>query len=191
MKLAYHYNPSIDPLKVIFDVTIDVETFQILSFTFTPKDLVEGGKFFASEQFQALQGPENHWYRILGSYRGEKDPMQSIHRCLLPPKRKHGRDIDSDFPEWPWIAAHLTRKQDHSVFVASKKWNLLITAVEWQRKHHRKFFADFVAPRMEVNIPLRVERMDEWYKKMGEFDPWAPLVASGYMEKTLNRKLTE
>ena len=186
MKAAYYYNPSMDPTMVVFDIMVDVTSLQITGFAFTPKSRVDGGTLFNHPEFKDLQGPNQQWYRVIfTSSSNAVRVSQSIHRNLVSDTANEF-DRDAPFPEWPWIAAELTRSDPTSASIMGKKWDLLLTAVENQRKEHPEFLSEFVAPPMELEKVLKIDRMEEWYKKMVLFDTWGTLLKTGYLEKTLN-----
>ncbi|KIM26835.1 hypothetical protein M408DRAFT_9676 [Serendipita vermifera MAFF 305830] len=185
MRVAYHYNPSICPSQVVFDIIVEAPSQQIVGFCFTPKIKVNQGTFFTLPELKERQGRDQLWYRILATYKGRQLNAESIHRA---PPAYSANVQDLNFPEWPWIASELTRYPNNSSSITDKKWDLLLTAVEFQRRDDSEFFSEFVAPKMCIDQRMVVDKLDDWYKTLTSFDTWALLTESGYVAKVINRE---
>jgi hypothetical protein len=183
-----------DPSKTVFDIEVDLSTFQIVSFQFLLKNDPGFGDFFSQRCFRHLQGKDKHWIRIKVNFKavGVPEYCGTIHCKPFSPKELSSITDDSGgpFPEWPWVAAHLTRKQERSNWVVVKKWDLLITAVHCLRLKHPRDFETFKAPKLKIGEPFRPGRMNTWYQTMCRQDVWDTMAFFGYVKRTLDREET-
>jgi hypothetical protein len=111
MTHAYHYNKQADPAKVVFDVILDIETFQITSFRFSLKmDPCYHGSF-SDSQFSHLQGSDKQWFCVMVNQNISGPPNYFFNMQWKPAGNSYKDWITEDngapFPEWPWIAVHL------------------------------------------------------------------------------------
>jgi len=116
MAHAYHYNKQANPAKVVFDVILDIETFQIISFRFGLKTDPRYRSFFSESQFSHLQGSDKQWFRVMVNQNmsGRPDYFFSMQwrPAWCSDKEWITKDAGAPFPEWPWIASHLTRSEE-------------------------------------------------------------------------------
>jgi hypothetical protein len=189
MAHAYHFNPQVDPGKVAFDVEIDIATFQIISFRFTAKNDPIYQGYFSQEQFRHLQGSDKQWICIMTNQNASGTPDYFRNMQWRPVSAADKASITNDpggpYPEWPWIAAHLTQKENQSGWVARKKWDLLLAAVHNMRFMRYGSLDKFKAPILEVGAPFIPPDMDLWYEKLNHRFIWNHLVDTGYVTKTL------
>jgi hypothetical protein len=183
-----------DPSKAVFDIEVDLNTFQIVSFQFLLKNDPAFGSFFSQRYFSHLQGKDKHWIRLKVNFKavGEPEYCSTIHCKLFSPRELSSitDDPGGPFPEWPWVAAHLTRKQERSNWVVVKKWDLLITAVQGLRLKHPRDLETFNAPKLRIGAPFRPGRMNIWYQTMCRQDVWDTMTCFGYVKRTLDREET-
>jgi hypothetical protein len=189
MAHAYHFNPEVDPAKVVFDVEIDIATFQIVSFRFSVKNEPKYGGFFSEPQFRHLQGSDKQWVCILTNQNASGPPEYFCNMQWRPiiaaDKASIINDPGGPYAEWPWIAVHLTQREDQSSWVAMIKWNLLITAVHNMRLKIYGSLDKFKAPILEVGVTFIPPDMDLWYEKLNRRLIWDHLVDTGYVAQTL------
>ena len=192
MAHAYYFNKDANPRDVVFDIEIDIVTFQIISFQFVLKNGPRYDGFFSQTCFSHLQGSDKQWFAITVNQNVGGGPPD-YHFILSWKPLTNDRDSITDdiggpYPEWPWVASHLTCNEEQSVWVAVMKWNLLITAVHSLRLKTKESLDNFKAPKLEVGIPYSPPNMEQWYETLNVPWVWNHMVASGYAMKTLNRK---
>jgi hypothetical protein len=183
-----------DPSTTVFDIEVNRSTFQIISFQFIPKNHPEFGDFFSQNYFSHLQGKDKYWINIRVNFKavGKPEYCGTMHCKPFSPGELSfvTDDPAGPFPEWPWVAAHLTRKQEKSNWVVVKKWDLLTTAVRCLQLKHPRDFKKFKAPRLKIGEPFRPARMNIWYQTMSRQDVWDAMVLFGYVKRTLDREET-
>jgi hypothetical protein len=185
----YHFRLDLDPSQHYIHFELDPNTMQMVIFSAQSMANTEG--HFERPEVKEVMGPCVHFYKVIfhGADLNEgKARASSMNRSFLPQlKSMESREKIKGCPQWPWVAAVLTRKRERSDDIIWKKQSILLDAIEMNQLLGHSF-NEFVAPAIFVAECFRMtpERLSKWDDKLSSIDLWAPMILTDRLTQQLD-----
>jgi hypothetical protein len=185
----YHFNPELDPGRHFIFFELDPKTMQIV--LSTVQSMERHADYFHNPAIQAFIKPGSIFYMMhvqTSTPSAVEVRNASIHQEILHSMISlETRSKIQGYPQWPWIAAHLTRRWQPSAEIAWRVESLFLDAIDLN-KEIGVSFDEFSCERLypEQGIRMTPARMALWYAKLASLDFWRPSIATGRLALVLN-----
>jgi hypothetical protein len=173
----------LDPARHFIAFELDGKTMQIVFSMVQSMDRY--ADFFHKPAVQALIKPGSIFYMMFVQ---TSPPSASINQEVLSSMVSlEMRSKIRGYPQWPWIAAHLTRRWQPSAEIAWRMKSLLLDAIDLIKEIGISF-DDFSCGRLYPTQGIRMTpaSMAKWDAKLSSLDFWRPSVLTGCMDQVLD-----
>ena len=179
---VYHYNTHLDPRLTFVVFYLDPRSLQVQRVSVESRDRQ---KVFLVEIAKTTTYKHPFYYVVTVPPTSSGVGFSDIFPLLDTAKLEtlEARKTIRPCPQWPWIAAYVTRRAQPSPIVAIKKWTVLISVIAGHFELDATFLRpEFTLPRFEISRPFTIskEQMSRFCARLQSVDLWSPMLRNAY-----------